>query len=101
MYVKSSSKGVGPIPYEKRLVLYAIFNCLRFVRGGTSRNPNIHTYMLSIHTYMHTYMHAYIHTEEEVQANIPIYIYISLDLLLLLSMYVCMYVWMHGCMYVC
>ena len=50
--------GLGPIPHGKRLVLNVLFNFLRFVRGGTSRGPNIHTYMLNIHTYMlrHTYV---------------------------------------------
>ena len=51
LYIKLSSKGVGPIPYEKRSVFERQFNFLRFVRGGTSRCPNMHTYMLSIHTY--------------------------------------------------
>ena len=52
MYVKLSSKRVGLIPYEKRSVLNVLFNFLRFVRGGTSRCPDMHTYMLSIHTYI-------------------------------------------------
>ena len=58
MYVKLSSKGVGPIPYEKRSVFERQFNFLRFVRGGTSRGPNIHTCSTYIHTYMlrHTYV---------------------------------------------
>ena len=49
MYVKLPAKGGGAIPYEKRSVFERQFNFLRFVRGGTSRCPNIHT---NIHTYI-------------------------------------------------
>ena len=57
MYVRLSSKEVGPIPYEKRSVFERHFNFLRLVRGGTSRCPNIHTRLLvySIAVYIPNY----------------------------------------------